>query len=527
MKNPYAKGRLSMEAARGETWRLRVYVMTQFPKYIFWLIWDSLVAWRASRAGLGKALLLGFPALLALLSACTLTYYLAVKSDGALRSRYLKMAERATYFENYETATLCYRRLIQDGETAPKLLFRAALIAGEAEHEEEKAAILGQLTHGANRYGPAHLYKARTLLAEPRGTKKTLAKQEVEKALEVDPALSEAHALLGHLAMEEGETAQAITHFEKASRSSPNVALTLASLHEREGNAKEAMRWATQAMKVFADQEDSTTTGSPEHRLAVIRHAQALALSKHYQDALSKLQSINQDGQDPLWRNAVAGVLAQWSRTLFMRQDGEEEAPLAKMAQGVQLLEQATNLSSTEATTVSLLAELSGLKETRWTMSKDALENLLGQGKTPWLLHWIAGVRAWKKNLEKVEKTHLTIALELNPIATTLLARSIYQTCSQDDLSMEDALRLLYVAWGMDSSPRARLAISDIRGALHRQKQRWPEAIDAYKAAIAIEDERPALHLALANAYEESGNQSEAAIHRGKAEALKTKTASK
>ncbi len=525
MRNPYSRGKLDEENASGVKRHYWFYVVTRFPLYVFWLGWDAIAGWSASRSGLGKSFLIGLPAFLAVVATATFGYYVVIDREEDLTTRYEVMAGRATYFKSFDSAAICYRRLIHEGEKDPQKIFQAALVAGEIGNEDEKAALLGRLTNdGDYRYGRAHLYKARIFLAEPDGTTISLAKRELERALEVDPSLSEAHALLGELYAQEGEVAKAIESLERGA-SIPEAAFSLARLHDRADNELERARWARQAAEAFAVREMAAEAGSEGQRHALVLHARALAVGKRYEEALSKLQPLYGEGQDARVNAAIASVCARWSRALLEAEELQDAGEaMIRLVKSVRLLRQAVDLAPAEPTTVAVLAEITGLVDVPWQLSEDDLRTMLSEGKAPWLLHWIAGIRAWKADLGREEKVHLAIALDQNPMTTMLAAWAVRQACEQDHLDVEEGCRLLAGLQSMDQKPAARFAIAEVRGSLLVRKELWSQAIVAYEAALAINEERVDLHWALVHAHEQNGNREAAARHREMAEQLQLKS---
>ena len=171
---------------------------------------------------------------------------------------------------------------------------------------------------------------------------------------------------------------------------------------------------------------------------------------------------------------------------------------------------------------------MGGLREASWELKAKPLDELLAHGQTPWLLHWLAGVRAWKEQLNRGKKAHLAIALELDSMTTAVLAHTVYQMCIHGDLTLEDGFRILSVAAALDKTDSASI-IDEVRGALLSRERSWIAAIVAYKAALATsgQDRRPDLHRALAQAYKKAGQESEASIHRRRAEELSAKRKTK
>ncbi len=93
----------------------------------------------------------------------------------------------------------------------------------------------------------------------------TRAADLLERAVTLDPTLSEAHYELGNIALNAGRTAPALEHLQRAAALAPNLSKThfaLSRAYRRSGRPEDASRELAEYRRIAAE-EDKSNPGFP------------------------------------------------------------------------------------------------------------------------------------------------------------------------------------------------------------------------------------------------------------------------
>ena len=179
-----------------------------------------------------------------------------------------------------------------------------------------------------------------------RQGKLDLAQEKLEKAIEQDPQLADAHTWLALVYDQLGETDKAEKHYQRTLRLEPGVATALNQYgaflcrHERE---KESVRYFEQAAKDrrYKTAEVALTNAGvcllrvSDEEAAELRFRQALAINPRFQDALWHMSRLSFEKQDYLHARAFlerfseVGTMspaALWLGVRLERQLGDADA---------------------------------------------------------------------------------------------------------------------------------------------------------------------------------------------------------
>ena len=147
------------------------------------------------------------PALLAMLGIGVFGVCVIIQQPARTAARYREAADEALVAGDFKTARLCFERLLQTSQSDPSLWYGLARsLDGLQQTSESNAILLRIAPTDSPGYAPAQVWLAEQLLAthhDPQATR--LAEQHLRRAIESDPASSEAQALLATLATRNNE----------------------------------------------------------------------------------------------------------------------------------------------------------------------------------------------------------------------------------------------------------------------------------------------------------------------------------
>jgi len=142
------------------------------------------------------------PAIIAMVLIAAALAAVASQRQQALETRYAQDAEQAMQSGDFETARVCYERLLQTHDGDPAFLFGLAR-ALENLGQRAEAGQLIQLLAPVDRpgYVPAQLVLSERLLYSPVHSAKSfdLAEQHLRRVLEADPNNLEALTMMAAL----------------------------------------------------------------------------------------------------------------------------------------------------------------------------------------------------------------------------------------------------------------------------------------------------------------------------------------
>ena len=415
----------------------------------------------------------GTPALLAFVAASALAAQAAMTPDDTRLSRYAREAPQRAESRDFETAEVCYERLIGELGPQPDLRFALANVLQAEGREAEAGSILRQLARvDRPGYAPAQLSLARTLWNSGDRSEITLRAVELHlRNASTGPTSVEADALLGGLYASTGRADQAETHLLRASTQRPELLLTLAQLAHQRGNDPLARRRAEQAVRVFRKRTEARL----DHPEARLLWANGVLFQDDFPGAVSVLEQGLKLSANPLYHKALAQVYAAWDARQGRQgtTDGADRLSLLELG----LKHDPGNVVLLDR----LISILRGGDE-RADRVRSTLQGLLAEGKATAGTHFVLGLDANARGRYAEAHMHWEQADRLDPQMAVVANNLAWILAHAEPPDLTRALELANRALEKrPDEPKFR----GTRGFILMKLRRWPEALTDLEAELA------------------------------------------
>jgi tetratricopeptide (TPR) repeat protein len=470
------------------------------------LVWLSLAWWRGRQV---RLLLLGLPALAGAVCLAVIASACAMTPTQEVEAHYLVQAEQALKAKDYAKALTCYDRLAYRSAERPELRFgmaQAADALGQSDRAQLLMADLAPLDKPG--YGPAHLWRARRLLAvpQPSAEARGAAEQHLRHALAGQvPDPSPVHALLGNLYLVDGELGPAEDHLSKAVKSRPELRLLTAQLFALRGDKLRARAEAEMALTFFRGRSKADIA---DHR-ARLGWADAATFLEQFGEAVAVLEEGYVVSREPIYPAAIAKVYATWYDTL---KSDTKSSSVERLA----MLEKGLKHDPSNQVLLERLLGMTQLPEPEAGSARAALQDMLANGKSPGMVHFALGVDALRQGNAEQARLHWERALELSPEMPALANNLAWMIASDKSPNLPRALSLVNLA--LQRAPDD-LNFHHTRGGILFKMGRDKEALADLEAALPRFPENPQIHEQLAQIYDRLGEKAMAEEHRRQAEA--------
>jgi tetratricopeptide (TPR) repeat protein len=234
----------------------------------------------------------GLPALLTAAAVAALATF-ELRSRADTEGRFASAAATAGRNGDYETAALCYDRLMELQPGAVEFRFQRGIVAAELGDEARAAALIGPLApRDATGYAPAHLWLVERVIAAKRPLESReweaaeshllrLRRQAPELAAAADKALAKLYVGRGQADAVLGDS-----RLHATVRRDPALHLALAHVLAAQGRRSEAEAVGREVLGYFRGRVDD----DPDDRQALLNMADAHALVGEHRSALFALQ---------------------------------------------------------------------------------------------------------------------------------------------------------------------------------------------------------------------------------------------
>lgn len=468
----------------------------------------------------GWTLLSGIPSVLAGAAALALALHLWTTPEEQVISGYLTQASLRVQAKDYDTALVCYERLIQDSGPQPDILYEQALALEAKGEKAQAAAILNQIAPlDRPGYLPAHLGLARVLLASNDRTERTLKaiEQHVRYALE-GPESVEANAFLGQILIATGRPEDAEAYLVRAVDEHPELLLLLARLAEQQKQPQKAQQRAERARSVFqarAEAQVDDVNARLNWAAACVllenyRPAQGPGDVRNYSVAVGVLEKGLKLSADPRYHQALARVYTLWA-------DAVGQDPKAELGPRLALLERGLKHDPSHIELLDRLGAVLRKGGPEGDQVRSTLQALIADGAGTPGAHFILGVAANQQGRDDEARLHWEQAFRLDPGMGVVANNLAWLLAHQDPPDLDRALELVNLA--LEKQPK-KAAFLGTRGIVLMKMERWSEALTDLEAELAENPKSEKLHRALAEVYDHLGSAGLASQHRSRAEAL-------
>jgi predicted Zn-dependent protease len=433
---------------------------------------------------------------------------IVIPDEANRRTQYEIETYRAISANNIIRARNCLENLIQiSGENPkPEYLYQLAIISEQAGESERAFRLLERLTlPGKAGYAPAHVNLAEILLGQQNPSPATLdeAERHIQSLLVQRPEDPNYLRMQARLQLARNRPEDALKTYGLILDRDPSIGLPMGQILinlKREPEAKRLLNSAKTRLRVELDQNFENV----DTRLKL---ADADLLLGEYQEAAKMLQSgITIGDPSNRLRKAMCVVLARWADSLGNKIEDLNQR-LNLLVQGLSfdpthplLLNEFWKLAIEDlgndpnqvlklrvlGANLSILDAMSGLQELRLGKKADA-----------------------KKSLESAVKKAPDLYVLLNNLTTIGEMRGN----SKSNLGID----LLSVLLEIDPS---KASIRENRGLIYLKMEKYPESIADLEQCVTASANEQALHMALSMAYDKTGDQKKANLHRSESERL-------
>lgn len=481
--------------------------------HVVWVIWL-----RSKRLWRSRHFLASLPSLAAGTALAALVIAGMFLSTESLKNNYVRAGDMALRDGKFADARTCYRRALSLGAIRKEVSFHLALCQIKLGQQVAAAALLRPLTEtGLDEYGPAHLVRARQLMSVKAPSPAALAeaREQLQRALALQPTSGEAHLLLGRLEVSAGRLREAEPHLLAAAATGgkPSVHLLLSTVYQAKGDARRSAEHARAARDEFGKQLEA----EPNKEEALLGCAQASLQLQEFAVAAGLLRKELGLRDQPAVRRFLADVDAAWIKSLTGQSPSDLELRL-------QLLEEGLSCNPGHSGLLQLLLAETHRQGAEGNRPRQVLERLLADGPPSPMAHVILGLDAWQQGRFDQARTHLEQAYRLAPDAAIVGNNLAWLLVSGPRPDLPRALGLAdAVVARYPDQPNFR----DTRGQILVKLGRYKEALADLELAQGHLQGNRNLHLALATTYEKLGMPELAARHREKSEQLTKKPAEK
>ena len=465
-----------------------------------WLgVWIRSRSWRY--------LLQGSPALLAVGFIACVLFAQTIKAPITDIQRYSNAILEAIDEEEWETADLWLRKLVQMGVDDNETKFRAALVASELNRPQRTLQLMRELAPDAlEGYPEAHFWIA--------VEKRTWSRSELDVLIHhLEVATRSRFSVLAHYELARAYNSnkqykEALEKLKFVVTFKPDARFDMVDLHQRLGQTAEAKRQLEIAERVFRVKVEF----DPSDVESRLWWAKAYSMQGQFANAERVIGAGIDESQDPRLVSALAEVYAMTAYQL--RSAGDE-----KMSVLLGLLQRSLAYVPDSPLAIKELVQFfPGAGESE--PPADLLD-ALADGNSAAVVHLIlAGYSLNGRQLEPAE-LHLERAYGLNSKMSQVLNSLSVRLANLDPNRREQALLLVTLA--LRAKPK-NLEVRATRGQILALMGKWDAARVDLEAALAEFDDHAGLHAALAKVYEQLGQPAKAKLHFDRAQQLGRKS---
>ncbi|MGE3822321.1 MAG: tetratricopeptide repeat protein, partial [Isosphaeraceae bacterium] len=254
--------------------------------------------------------------LIPVFSGLALVGALLFQSTRPLQEHYDRQAGALMKAGRFAEAQACLKRLLTfdpDRDEVRYALGRAYDALGQVAQAREIMTALAPL--GEKGYLPAHLWLAARLAAAGKVAPEAIKQAEAHflvilKEYPKSPLIKRS---LGMLYAEHGQPNKAIPYLLDVAENDPQVLLTIANCHARNGDAASAARYRREAVAT----SDKIVKENPKAPLAWLLSSQAAAASGDYAAAFAILTKGEEATKPNLFAKAKAALCDEWSMAVL------------------------------------------------------------------------------------------------------------------------------------------------------------------------------------------------------------------
>lgn len=465
--------------------------------------------WLSSRNW--KAFIPALPA--CIVAALILTpWFMGRFETPATAQRYQQAINQALLKNDMKTASLYAKKLASLGfDEDPDVQLLSAMNNGELEMDDETLSRFAP--DDAIGHGRAHFLRAQRIAkqaADDAKSQRDLLLHHLKSAVLVEPSLTDAHAMLGSLYLNEGNTAEAVPHLEAAKDGYPSLALSLGKIYLSNGSTAHARSALTAAEIGFREKLEKTEAPL----LLELQLADALCGLKRFKDSRDLLEQAKQkleQHSSPDLRDknaqaidvAIAQVDLHWTK-----HDVDQPSPsLQNQTQAIDRLIGTLDVLPKSTDAEYVLVRTLNQATPRALSAYHQLHGKLTPENSEGLVLCLMGACAMREGDAQQARSYIEQAYQSRPKEPAILNNMAF-LISQDAATIpERALALANEAVELAGASHPGVAnFRETRGQIFAKMEKWQDAKqDLEFAAQSITGNRD-LHLTLALVYEKLGD---------------------
>ena len=458
----------------------------------------SLRRWRATRAA--TSLMLGFPALAALLLGAVMLCVALAQDERGWRRSYATSAREARSSQDWDRAKVLLRALIARAPRNEPFRYQLAMVHDAKGRTTESRRVLESLVASPGSHPEAHYQLAvRRLNGPPEACQPEAVNEAVEdlsRAVDGDPGHPEARALLCSCLLTQGDDERLRPHLLRSAEASPHFYFDLADLEGRAGRTKSAQFALEAAQEAFGELIDVNPTDVE----AQLHYAQALIRLERFLEAAVALRHARNQRHDRRYERATSRLCLAWSEA---SDDPQQQ---------VRLLTLALEWWPHNRRAIQIMTEFALAAGQRGDAARRLLIQMLADGRLADSAHPVLGTAALLHGQPKLAALHLRRAVQTHQRSPEVLMQvAAWMAFHHQPANPAKALPLANVALHFRSTdPNFR----EIRGRILHRLGRHQEALSDLETALRSHPNRRSLHVELAAVYAALGHPEAAQAHR-------------
>lgn len=467
-----------------------------------WPIRTAFTAWQQGRI---RNLLLGLPALVAIVAIAWFSASSRLQARG-ISAEYWVKAQTAISQKQYAQAQLLLNRILQEDTAHVQDARHGLAVIFEEVGQEERAAALFRMLAPDNKQGYPDAHRRLAILTSSKINTQT-PPEELKtflwhlKAAKEEKSTGMALAW-GRYSLAVRDLPSAQKYFRQAVQQYPELLITLGEVETVTGNQNAAISTYNQAAEYLSEE----IRLQPSKSMSRIDYAQVLMRLGRFDEAKVILEEGLRISPDDAktWNWLLASLHVNFHDLMSV-----QGKPISDL---LGQLDRALNLDPNHGAALTRLMAYAEAKVNGNVELRSILARVIAEGKQPALAHLAMGNLCWLEDRRDVAMFHFEQAMAIRddvPVMLNNLAWLISHDEKKPDV--DRALGLINAA--LEKQPE-NPSFLDTRGNILVMKEQWRAALtDLEKALKGVKNKKP-VHKQLSLIYSQLGMQEMADIHR-------------
>lgn len=469
------------------------------------LTWPFRTAFSAWQQGRLRNLLLGLPALIAIIAIGWFSTSSRLQARG-ISARYWVKAQTAIDNKQYVQAQLLLNRILQEDTAHMQDARHGLAVIFEEIGEEERAAALFRMLAPDNEQGYPDAHRRLAILTSSKINTQTPPEELKTFLWHLKAAKEEKSAGMAlawgrySLAVRDYKSAQ--KYFRRAVAEFPKFLITLAEIETATGSRNSAVSTYTEAAEYLGE----TLRRDPSNNLSRIDYATVLIRLGRLEEAKIILEEgIRLSPEDAkTWRYLLANLYVNYHDLMSV-----EAKPVSEL---LQQLNHALSLDPNHGAALTRLMAYAEAKVDGNQELRSILARVIAEGKQPALAHLAMGNLCWLEDRRDVAMFHFEQALEIRDDIPVML-NNLAWLISHDEKAPDPERALGLINAALEKQPE-NASFLDTRGNIFVMLKQWRPALTDFEKALKGVKDKKAVHKQLSVVYSELGMQELSDIHK-------------